>query len=34
MKSWMKRLAAWLLERAADEISKPEKKPQAPRKPH
>ena len=34
VKGWMKKLAAWLLERAADEIGKPEKKPKAPRKPH
>gem|GEM_PF-5465352 len=30
----MKKLAAWLLERAKDEISKPANKPKAPRKPH
>jgi len=27
MKGWLKKLAAWLLERAADEIAKPAKKP-------
>lgn len=27
MKGWLKKLAGWLLERAADEITKPDKKP-------
>lgn len=27
MKAWLKKLAGWLLERAADEIAKPAKKP-------
>jgi len=33
MKAWLKKLAGWLLERAADELAKPKKPQPKPRKP-